>query len=95
VLLLGDGPKAVTRRYWLVPSIGVVGLMTSGVFLAVAVGCGVATLLRRGVRVAGFYGVPLGEIYLAWYVLYGRDSVFPVQLDGGAVRAERARAIRR
>jgi hypothetical protein len=85
MLLLGDGPKAVTRRDWLVLGIGVVGLMTSGVFLAVAVGFGVATLLRRGVRVAAFYGVPLGTFYLAWYVLYGRDSAFPVRLDGGAV----------
>jgi hypothetical protein len=85
MLLLGDGPKAVTRRDWLVLGIGVVGLMTSGVFLAIAVGFGVATLLRRGVRVAAFYGVPLGAIYSAWYVLYGRDSAFPVRLNGGAV----------
>jgi hypothetical protein len=85
MLLLGDGPKAVTRRDWVVLGIGVVGLMTSGVFLAVAVGFGVATLLRRGVRVAAFYAVPLGAIYLAWYVAYGRDTAFPVRLNGGAV----------
>ena len=36
MLLLGDGPKTVTRRDWLVLGIGVVGLMTSGVFLALA-----------------------------------------------------------
>ncbi len=53
LFLLADGPKKVITRDWLVLGIGVVGLMTSSVFVAIVVGFGVTTLLRRGVRVGG------------------------------------------
>jgi hypothetical protein len=85
MLLLAEGPRAVTRRDWLVLGLGVVGLMTSGLFPAILVGFGITTLLRRGLRIAAFYAVPLGAIYLAWYVAYGRESALPVRLTGQAV----------
>jgi hypothetical protein len=84
MLLLAEGPRAVTRRDWLALGLGVAGLMTSGVFPAMLVGFGITTLLRRGVRVTAFYAVPLGAIYLAWYAAYGRESAFPVRLTGRA-----------
>jgi hypothetical protein len=74
VFLLADGPRSLTRRDWLALGIGLVGLMTSSVFLALLVGVGITTLMRRGVRVAGFYVVPLGTIYAAWYLAYGREE---------------------
>jgi hypothetical protein len=80
LFLLADGPKVVTRRDWLALGLGVLGLMTSSVFVAILVGFWVTTLLRRGVRVAAFYAVPLGAIYLAWYVAYGRETAFPARL---------------
>jgi hypothetical protein len=86
LFLLTDGPEAVTRRDWFALAIAVVGLMTSGVFVAILVGFGITTLLRRGVRVAAFYAVPLGAIYLAWYIAYGRDSAFPARFTGQTVR---------
>jgi hypothetical protein len=85
MFLLADGARAVTRRDWLALGVGVVGLMTSSVFVAMLVGFGVATLLRRGVRVTAFYAVPLGAIYLPWYVAFGRESALPSQLTGDVV----------
>jgi hypothetical protein len=86
MLLLADGPKSVTRRDWLALAIGVVGLMTSSVFVAVVVGFGMTTLLRRGVRIAAFYALSLGAIYLPWYVAYGRDSAAPIEVNGQTFR---------
>jgi hypothetical protein len=86
MFLLAEGPKAVTRRDWLALGVGVVGLMTSSVFVAVVVGFGITTLLRRGVRVAAFYAVPLGTIYMTWYAAYGGESAAPVRLTGETVR---------
>jgi hypothetical protein len=80
MFLLAEGPRAVTRRDWLALGLGVVGLMTSGVFPAILVGFGITTVLRRGARIAAFYAAPLGAIYLAWYVAYGRESAFPARL---------------
>lgn len=86
MFLLAEGPAAVTRRDWLTLALGVVGLMTSGAFVAIVVGVSVTTLLRRGLRVAAFYAVPLASVYLAWYAVYGRDSAFDARLTGQAVR---------
>jgi hypothetical protein len=86
LFLLADGPRRVTGRDWLALGLGVVGLMTSSVFVAVLVGFGVTTLLRRGVRIAAFYAVPLGVIYTAWYVTYGRNSTWPTETSARAAR---------
>jgi hypothetical protein len=86
LFLLADGPRTVTRRDWLALGLGVVGLMTSSVFVALLVGFGVATLLRRGLRVAVFYALPLGLIYGAWYIRYGADSAVPLGSPAKAAR---------
>jgi hypothetical protein len=86
MFLLAEGPNAVTRRDWLALGLGVVGLMTSSVFVAILVGFGVTALLRRGVRVAGFYAVPLGAIYVGWYAAYGDESAAPLRPSGASVR---------
>ena len=82
-----DGP--IDRRDWFGLAVGLVGLMTSGIFIPLAVGVGVAVLIRRGVRVAAFYTVPLGIVYAVWYALYGREDRVPVIL--GAERRGRVR----
>jgi hypothetical protein len=86
LFLLADGPRTVTRRDWLALGLGVVGLMTSSVFVALLVGFGVTTLLRRGLRVTVFYALPLGAIYAAWYLRYGSDSAAPLRLTAKAAR---------
>ena len=74
LFLLADGSGAVTRRDGFVLALGIVGLLTSSAFMAMVVGLGVTTVLRRGLRVAAFYTVPLVAIYTAWYAAYGSDS---------------------
>jgi hypothetical protein len=86
LFLLADGPRTVTRRDWLALGLGVVGLMTSSVFVAVLVGFGVTTLLRRGLRVTMFYALPLGVVYVAWYLRYGADSAAPLRVTAKAAR---------
>ncbi len=86
LFLLADGPREVTRRDWLALGVGLLGLMTSAAFPPIAVGVGVTTLMRRGARVAAFYGVPLGAIYATWYVVYGRDGATPLDLSTQAIR---------
>jgi len=87
LLLLVDRNGTIDRRDWLALAVGVVGLMTSGVFVPMVVGVGVAALLRRGPWVAAFYTVPLGLIYGIWYLLYGReDRVLSLSGPGEAVR---------
>jgi hypothetical protein len=86
LLLLTDGPATVTKRDWLALPVGVVGLMTSSVFVPMLVGLGVASLMRRGARVAMFHVVPLVAIYTAWYVRYGDETAPPLRLTGRALR---------
>jgi hypothetical protein len=74
LFLLTDRDGPIDRRDWLGLAVGLVGLMTSGVFVLLLVGVGVALLLRRGIRVAAFYALPLGFVFGTWYVLYGRDD---------------------
>ena len=73
-LVLADRDGSLDRRDWLALAVGVVGLTTSGIFVPMVVGVGVAVLLRRGPWVAAFYTVPLGLIYGVWYLFYGRDN---------------------
>jgi hypothetical protein len=86
LLLLADHAGPVDRRDVLGLVVGVVGLMTSSVFVALLVGVGVSVLVRRGVRVAAFYAVPLGLVYGAWYVRYGAGEGDPLRLTGNTIR---------
>jgi hypothetical protein len=85
LFLLADGPRSVTRRDWLGLAVGVVGLMTSAAFPPILAGFGITTLLRRGVRVAAFYVAPLGVVYAAWHLAYGRDGAAPLEFTGRTI----------
>jgi hypothetical protein len=82
LFLLAESGQSVTRRDWLCLGIGALGLMTWGSFPAIFLGFCVTTLLRRGVRIAGFYALPLGAIYVAWYLRYGDDTAATPRLTG-------------
>jgi hypothetical protein len=82
LFLLADGPRALTRRDLLALAVGVLGLMTSSAFVGIVVGVGVMILLRRGVRIAGFYALPLAAIYAVWYARHGHDGAEPLRLAG-------------
>ena len=83
LFLLADGSLEVTRRDWLGLALGIVGLMTSAAFVGIVAGLAVTLLLRRGLRVAAFYTLPLATIYGAWYAAYGTESTdVPFRLTG-------------
>jgi hypothetical protein len=71
-LLLADHDGRIDRRDWLGLLAGVLGLMTSGVAVAMTIVVGLAVLARRGWRAALFHTVPLATCYLAWFLAIGR-----------------------
>jgi hypothetical protein len=82
LFLLAEGGQSVTRRDWLCLGIGALGLITWGSFPAIFLGFCVTTLLRRSVRVAAFYALPLGAVYLACYLRYGDETATTPHLTG-------------
>jgi hypothetical protein len=74
-LLLADHDGRVDWRDWLGIVAGLASLMCSGVGLVFVVIVGLATLMRRGWRVAALHTVPLGACFLLWWFAFARDSV--------------------
>ena len=73
-LLLADHDGPVDRRDGVGLAFGFVGLMCSGVGVAMVAMVGAATLLRRGWRVAMLHVVPLAVAYVVWYVAFPSDT---------------------
>ena len=73
-LLLADHDGPIARRDWLALLAGLAGLLCSGVGVTMVVVVGLATLARRGWRVALFHTAPLGGLYALWWVSEGRDA---------------------
>ncbi len=69
-LLLTDHDGPIDRRDWIGIGAGFLALLCSGVAVTMVVVVGVATLLRRGWRVAALQTVPLGVVYFAWWQRY-------------------------
>jgi predicted lipoprotein with Yx(FWY)xxD motif len=70
LLLAGhDGP--LSRRDSLGLLAGVVGLMCSGLAVAMTVVVGLVALARRGWRPALFHTAPLAALYVAWWLGFG------------------------
>jgi hypothetical protein len=72
-LILADHDGRVDRRDWLGIGAGALGLLCSGVGPVMVLIVGVATLLRRGWKMALLHTVPLGVMYITWYYAY-RDQ---------------------
>jgi hypothetical protein len=78
-LLLADHDGDVDRRDFLGLGFGLIGLMCSGVGVAMIAAVGVAAFVRRGWRVSLLHvGVP-ALAYGAWYVLFPSDSDDPAR----------------
>jgi hypothetical protein len=73
-LLLADHDGPLSRRDALGLALGIAGLMCSGVAVTMTIVVGLAALIRRGWRAAAFHAVPLGAVYLVWWLLFGRDA---------------------
>jgi hypothetical protein len=65
-LLLADHVGPLNRWDVLGVAAGLAALMCSGVGVTMAIVVGLATLLRRGWRVAMFHAAPLGFAYVVW-----------------------------
>lgn len=73
-LLLADHDGPLDRRDWLGLAAGAAALMCSGVAVTMVIIVGIATLIRRGVRVAAVHTVPLGFVYAIWYLTIQSDA---------------------
>lgn len=87
-LLLADHDGPLDRRDRLGLGAGAAALMCSGVGITMVVIVGVATLMRRGWRMAAFHTAPLAGIYLSWYAAM-RPSVDQVWQADYWVRVKR------
>jgi hypothetical protein len=67
-VLLADHDGPLDRRDWLGIAAGFLALLCSGVAVTMVGAVGLATLLRRGWRVAAVHTVPLGLAYAAWWL---------------------------
>ena len=73
-VLLADHAGPIDRRDWLGLGAGLLALMCSGVAITMVIVVGFATLLRRGWRIAALHTVPLGVLFGAWWLQYGREN---------------------
>jgi hypothetical protein len=71
-LLLADHDGPFDRRDWLGIGAGLVGLMCSGVGVAMIVIVGISVCLRRGWRLAMLHVVPAATCYVVWLTTIGR-----------------------
>jgi hypothetical protein len=82
-LVLADHDGGIDRRDWIGLGLGAVGLMSSGIAPLLVIAVGIATLLRRSVKVAAFQTVPLAALYVVWF-LTQRSTL--VTLPGPSIR---------
>ncbi len=68
-LLLADHDGPVDRRDWLGLAAGAAALMCSGIGITMALVVGLAVLIRRGWRLAALHTVPLGAMYVTWWLI--------------------------
>src|SRR4051812_18391497 len=73
-LLLADHDGHVDQRDFLGLGVGAIGLMCSALAVTMTIIVGVATLLRRGWRVALLHTLPLAALYLLWLVAAPRSQ---------------------
>ena len=73
-LILTDHDNRIGRRDALGLLFGALALMCSGTAVTMVVVVGIAVLLRRGIVPALVQVVPLGAMYLLWWLDYGREG---------------------
>jgi hypothetical protein len=71
-LLLADHEGPIDRRDLLGVFAGLAALMCSSIAVSILVVVAIAALSKRGLAAAALHAVPLGLIYLAWWIPIGR-----------------------
>ncbi len=82
-LLLADHEGPLDRRDWLALAAGVASLLCSGVGVTMVAVVALATLARRGWRIAAFHSLPLAALYLAWWTTH--DNGQSLNTDRGSL----------
>ena len=72
LLAVHDGP--VDRRDYFGLVAGLAGLMCSGVAVTMVVVVGLAVLFTRGWRLAVLHTLPLGAVYVVWWLIVGHEG---------------------
>jgi len=73
-LLLATSDRPTTGRDLGGVVLGLAAIMCSAVGIPMVIGVALAVLVRRGWRAAALYSVPLGAVYVAWYLAYANDE---------------------
>lgn len=73
-LLLGTSDEPTIRRDLVAIGFGLAAIMCSAVGIPMVIGAALAVLIRRGWRAAAMHAVPLGAVYVAWYLAYAKDE---------------------
>jgi hypothetical protein len=76
-LILSDHDGPFDRRDWIGLGAGLLGVLCSGIAVAMIAVVGVAALLRRGWRIAALHAVPPAAIFFVWWIRYGRNASAP------------------
>jgi hypothetical protein len=74
-LLCADHDGGIDRRDWIGVGFGLAALMCASVAIVTIGVVGIATLIRRGWRIALFHTAPLAVLYVAWERNYGSTIV--------------------
>ena len=72
-LILADHDGPIDRRDALGLLAGLAGMLCSGVAVTMILVVGLSALVRRGWRAALFHTVPLGLLYIGWWIAFARD----------------------
>jgi hypothetical protein len=73
-LVLADHDGRFDRRDFAGVACGLISIMCSGVGVMMVLAVGIATLLRRGWKMALAQSGPLAAIFLVWFITFGRSS---------------------
>jgi hypothetical protein len=73
-LLVATVDAPTTRRDIVGIALGLAAIMCSAVGIPMVVGAVLAVLIRRGWRAAAVYAMPLGVVYIAWYLAYATEE---------------------
>jgi hypothetical protein len=80
-VVLADHEGAIGGRDWLGLCAGAAALMTTGQAIALVLAAGLVCAFRRRWRAAALHTVPLGILYLAWFLLSDVEPIVGIESE--------------
>ncbi len=84
-LILADHDGSIDKRDVIGLLAGLVAISSSGLGPVMVVVVGLSALVRRGWRAAAFHTVPLGIVWVLWFLVWGREEA-SAQFDFATLR---------